>query len=374
MKIDNDTSTLFVKQDLFANISPKKASNATGKALDNILIADRNKFEQDISADSYIVDINNTQSTTNNNTNVILYHDKYYNYDDSIWSAHEAIEYTEVFIGEALYWNDKNPGAFAESMSHVARSLNTYLRFQSDTDSLKDDAYLNSLQERFDALDPNCEDNVLNQLRDLVSTTRKGKVIEVSEKNFTCQAEFDADIEDNLGNINAKNNNAENNQSELAKAQKQNYIATMTQTVNNANIMAKLLNNKANPNAGYALADISNINAKTEDSADAQEKQSLFNSLQDNDDIDANMQKDKQNISARSILKLDWKIASTIYAQQHKDIAGLYDSYCNYAQPCKGIAGLYYSYCSKDNASNASTSDNSNTSENKTQTSYDLFV
>lgn len=356
MKIDNDASTLFVKQDLFANISPKKASNATGKALDNILIADRNKFEQDISADSYIVDINNTQSTTNN-TNVILYHDKYYNYDDSIWSAHEAIEYTEVFICEALYWNDKNPGAFAESMSHVARSLNTYLRFQTDTDSLKDDAYLNSLQERFDELDPNAENNVLNQLRDLVSTTRKGKVIEVSEKNFTCQAEFDADIEDNLGNINVKNNNAENNQSELAKDKKQNYIATMTQTVNNANIMAKLLNNKQNANAGYALADIPDVNAKTEDGDNTKERQALFSSLRDDDDIDATMQKNKQNTSARSILKLDWKIASTIYAQQHKDLAGLYDFYCR-----------------KDNTSNVSTSNNSNTGENKTQTSYDLFV
>ena len=373
MKIDNDTSTLFVKQDLFANGSPKKASNATGKALDNILITDRNKFEQDISADSYIVDINNTQNTTSN-TNIVMQYYKDYNYDDGIWSAHEAINSTELFIGEALYWNDKNAGAFAESMISVARSLNTYLRFQSDTDSLKDDAYLNSLQERFDELDPNGEDNVLNQLRDLVSTTRKGKVIEISEKNFTCQAEFDADIEDKLGNINIKNNNAENNKSELAKTQKQNYIATMTQTMNNANIMAKLLNNKANPNAGYALADIPGINAKTEDSADAQEKQSLFDSLQDDDDIDSSMQKNKQNTSTRSILKLDWKIASTIYAQQHKDIAGLYDAYCSYDQPYNGLAGLYYSYCSKDNTSNTTTSSNSNTSENKTQTSYDLFV
>ena len=373
MKIDNDTSRLFVKQDLFANISPKKASNATGKALDNILIADRNKFEQDISADSYIVDINNTQNATNN-TNIIMQYYKDYNYDDGIWSAHGAISSTEVFIGEALYWYDKNAGGFAESMIHVARSLNTYLRFQSDTDSLKDDAYLNSLQERFDELDPNGEDDVLNQLRDLVSTTKKGKVIDVSKQNFTCQAEFNADIEDKLGNIAKKNNNAKNNQSELAKAQKQNYIATMTQTVNNANIMAKLLNNKANPNAGYALADIPGINAKTEDSADAQDKQSLFNSLQDTDDIDSTMQKNKQNTSTHSILKLDWKIASTIYAQQHKGIAGLYDAYCNYDQPYNGLAGLYDSYRSKGNTSNASTSGNSNTNENKTQTSYDLFV
>ena len=337
MKIDNNTSTLFVKQDLFANISPKKASNATGKALDNTLIADRNKFEQNISADSYIVDINNTQNTANN-TNVILYHDKYYNYDDSIWSAHEAISSTEVFIGEALYWNDKNSGAFAESMIHVARSLNTYLRFQSDPDSLKDNPYLNSLQERFDELDPNAENNVLNQLRDLVSTTRKGKVIEVSEQNFTCQAEFNSDIRDNLGNITIKNNNVENNKSELAKDKKQNYIATMTQTVNNANIMAKLLNNKANPNAGYALADIPDTSAKTEDADDTKERQSLFNSLQNDDDIDSNMQKNKQNTSARSILKLDWKNASTIYAQQHKGIAGLYDAYCSYDQPYNGLA------------------------------------
>ena len=356
MKIDNDTSTLFVKQDLFANISPKKASNATGKALDNTLIADRNKFEQDISADSYIVDINNTQNTTNN-TNIIMQYYKDYNYDDGIWSEDEAIDTAEVFIGEALYWYDKNPSGFAESMIHVARSLNTYLRFQSDTDSLKDDAYLNSLQERFDELDPNGKDDVLNQLRDLVSTTRKGKVIEISEKNFTCQAEFDAEIHDNLGNIAIKNNNAKNNQSELAKTKKQNYIATMTQTVNNANIMAKLLNNKANPNAGYALADIPGINAKTEDSADAQEKQSIFNSLRNDDDIDSNMQKNKQNTSTHSVLKFDWKIASTIYALQHKDLAGVYDFYCR-----------------KDNTSNTTTSSNSNTSENKTQTSYDLFV
>lgn len=373
MKIDNDTSTLFVKQDLFANISPKKASNATGKALDNILIADRNKFEKDISADSYIVDINNTQNTTNN-TNIIMQYYKDYNYDDGIWSAHDAINTTEVFIGEALYWNDKNSGAFAESMISVARSLNTYLRFQSDTDSLKDDAYLNSLQERFDELDPNCEDNVLNQLRDLVATTKKGKVIDVSKQNFTCQAEFNADIEDKLGNIAPKNNNAENNKAELAKDKKQNYIATMTQTVNNANIMAKLLNNKQNANAGYALADIPDVNAKTEDGDNTKERQALFSSLRYDDDIDATMQKNKQNTSTRSILKLDWKIASTIYAQQHKDIAGLYDSYCSYDQPYNGIAGLYYSYYSKDNISNASTSGNSNTGENKTQTSYDLFV
>ena len=343
------------------------------QSVDNILIADRNKFEKDTFGDSYIVDINNTQNTTNN-TNVIMYHDKYYNFDDGIWSPHAAITSAEVSIGEALYWNDKNSGAFAESMIAVARSLNTYLRFQSDTDSLKDDAYLNSLQERFDELDPNGENNVLNQLRDLVSTTKKGKVIDVSEQNFTCQAEFNAEIHDNVGNIAIKNNNAENNKAELAKTQKQNYIATMTQTVNNANIMAKLLNNKQNTNAGYALADIPDTSAKTEATDDTKERQALFSSLRYDDDIDATMQKNKQNTSTRSILKLDWKIASTIYAQQHKDIAGLYDAYCSYDQPYKGIAGLYYSYYSKDNTSNASTSNNSNTSENKTQTSYDLFV
>ena len=49
MKIDNDTSTLFVKQDLFANGSAKKASNATSKELDNALIADRNTIELNLS-------------------------------------------------------------------------------------------------------------------------------------------------------------------------------------------------------------------------------------------------------------------------------------------------------------------------------------
>ena len=70
MKIDNDTSTIFVKQDLFANPSAKKASNATGNELDNMLVADRNQIDIDIFGDSYDVKLDsqklsNTPGTIN---------------------------------------------------------------------------------------------------------------------------------------------------------------------------------------------------------------------------------------------------------------------------------------------------------------------
>lgn len=337
MKISNGSSLLFVKQDLFAKLSPNKASFVSGKELDSAIVADRNKFDRDIFGDSYSVDINSDA----NNTNIrkLMYYNGDYDYDDSIWSKSEAIDSTEVYIGEVFksYNKTGSEGVFRENMNNVARSLNTYSRFQTDTNDLKDDAYLQSLQDRFDIIDPNGENALVSQMRNMVSTIQNGGIISITDKKFTTQVEAligkpEENFHDDSSDIAYKDDKNKDKQAELVTKKKQSYTADIVQTKNDADMLSKLLNNDEISTSGQSLKDIANINTDTEreNKANARKTSKLLQNLIFKDDNRlAQKTKNQKNdeLDKSSLTKSDWMNASHDYAKEHKDISDIYRIY-----------------------------------------------
>ena len=359
MKIDNDTSTLFVKQDLFANPSAKKASNATGEELDNALIADINTIDMNRWGDSYNVqlDPNSKHVSVGGMITQFGYIDdrspEYQNlsidwkgdYNQFLLTPEDAAAEMETFIGSAL--NRTNSDSYAWDMKCFAQNLNSYMKFQTDSYDPDQDAYLNGLTKRFDLLDPDHQDTRINQMRSMITTAQSGDVIHVDTENFSEQIEKSfaqspaADFSNQAANNNNKNNTFDkyklNNQQILA------YKISMTLAQNDASLMSKLLykgNDQHFTTAAEAMKSYQNDESNTSATEMSDKKRHLKNTPPNEtahaEAKQANIVNEVQNTSEEQgaskfrITAADWQQVSKNYAAENKDelsaIYGIYNS------------------------------------------------
>ena len=313
MKIDSDTSTLFVKQDLFANPSAKKASNATGKELDNVLIVDRNQTDRDIFGDSYSVELNGQKINANATRETITF-----NGDYAWWTAtsDDTVASIETFVSAAL-GATKNPVTYADYMTDLARSLNSYMRFQSDDYNPEDDSYMQSIIERFDSLDPEQQDSRINQMRNMIKTAQSGMTIHVDDDKFIKKVnESFPNIDENpitsTKNINKKTNNT------FSKSNAKSYQITMNQIQNSASLLSKLLDKDDNQQQSTSLDNILHFSTDNQDSSEdiTDKKRKLKYVQQDNDKDKTDTTTESHDTKAK-ITSFDWNTVSKNYADAH---------------------------------------------------------
>ena len=310
MKIDNDASTLFVKQDLFANGSAKKASNATGKELDDMLILNRNQTEQDIFGDSYSVELKGQKINANATHETITF-----NGDYDWWSVtpEDSVANIEKHIQCALK-DIKNPVTYSDYMTSLARSLNSYMRFQSNDYNPEDDYYMQSINERFDALDPEHQDSRLNQMRDMIKTVQSGMIIHVDDDKFIKKVnESFPNIDENpitsTKNTNKKTNNA------ISQDNAQSYQITMSQIQNSASLLSKLLNKDDDQQQSTSLGDILHLKTDDKDSSeDITDKKRKLKYVQQDDDKDQTYAATESHDTKTKITSFDWNTVSKEYA------------------------------------------------------------
>lgn len=187
MKVNNDTSILFVKQDLFANKSPGKASNITGSELDSKLIADINNNDSERFDESYQVDFTTTpvKSADEGKTYVIKWDpNSDYLACKDLATKEGMANSIEASIQQLFKNKYSNLGAVTSDLVEVTRGLNTYVYCSKDVDDLKNDSYLRSLTERFDQLDPNGKDPMITQLRSMVQQAQQGITVHVTDDKY----------------------------------------------------------------------------------------------------------------------------------------------------------------------------------------------
>lgn len=187
MKVNNDTSILFVKQDLFANKSPSKASNITGSELNSKLIADINKNDSEHLDESYQVDFTATpvKSATEGKTYVIKWDpNSDYLACKELATKEGTARSIETSIQQVFRDKYSNLGAVTAGLVDVTRALNTYVYCSNGVDDLKNDSYLRSLTERFDQLDPNGKDPMITQLRSMVQQAQQGITVHVTDDKY----------------------------------------------------------------------------------------------------------------------------------------------------------------------------------------------
>ena len=187
MKVNNDTSILFVKQDLFVNKSPGKASNITGSELDSKLIADINQNDREHLDQSYQVDFTTTpvKSAAEGKTYVIKWDlNSDYLPCKELATKEGTANSIEANIQQLFKNKYSNLGAVTSDLVEVTRALNTYVYCSKDVDDLKNDSYLRSLTERFDQLDPNGKDPMITQLRSMVQQAQQGITVHVTDDKY----------------------------------------------------------------------------------------------------------------------------------------------------------------------------------------------
>ena len=359
MKIDNDASTLFVKQDLFANGSAKKSSNATGKELDNALIADRNTIEINKWGDSYYVqlDPNSKHVSIGGMITQFGYIDDrspgYQNlsitwtgdFDECALTPGDAVFGIETFVSASL--KDTTPAGYDWDMKCLARELNSYMKFQPDSYDPEQDAYMKGLTERFDLLDPEHQDTRINQMRTLVQTVQGGNIIHVDNENFINQVKDSFDqppaitIPDKETANTKKNKNFD--QYKLNHQQILAYKISMTLAQNDASLMSKLLykgNDKHFTTAAEAMKFSQGNESNTASTEMRDKKLRLENGAQSgdaakvkdeqSDDVD-NAQKnapEEQGTPKSRVTATDWNTLSKDYTAENKSALSLiYDVY-----------------------------------------------
>lgn len=104
-----------------------------------------------------------------------MYHDFYSDYERA--SLSRTMRDLENGIRGILQLGSKNPGLAVGSIRvEVIRQLNAYGHHQKALGhTLLGDPYLNSILDRLGALDPKCENPLVNKLRSLVGNTMIGK-------------------------------------------------------------------------------------------------------------------------------------------------------------------------------------------------------
>ena len=328
MKIANDTSTLFVKQDLFANPSAKKASNATDKELDNVLIVDRNQTDRDIFGDSYDVKLDsqklsNTPGTINAGG------------DYGIWETKTGDIYgIELRIQNALSASSiQNDEVYAFEMKQLARDLNQYMSFQPNDYDPKQDTYMQSLKDRFDAIDPDQQDTRINLMRDMIDTVQNGNTIHIKDDEFVRKIKESAIAPTTIISPNTKKNNISNKDNDnFISQQIQSYKISMTQAQNEASLMSKLLDVNTSSN-NVSAADILKFDSNNKDKNYSVEMRDKIHEL-DDDDSFANLDNkqstssNEQTDSKATITAIYWNAVTKNYAVEHeKDIPIVLEAY-----------------------------------------------
>ena len=355
MKIDNDTSTLFVKQDLFANPSAKKASNASGKELDNALIADINTTDKNKWGNSYDVQLDlNSKHISSNGFMITQFgyidgnSSEYQNlsidwkgdYNQFLLTPEDAALGMETFVSSAL--KRTNSDSYAWDMKCFAQNLNSYMKFQPDSYDPKQDSYLNSLTERFDLLDPDHQDKRINQMRSMITTAQSGDVIHVDTDNFAEQIEksFTQLPAADFSNQAANNKNNTFDKYKLNHQQILSYKLSMTLAKNDASLMSKLLY-KGNDLHFTTAAEVMNFSKNNESNTSSTEmrdkKRHLENAAQpDNAETKqastVNEQKnvsEEQGAAKSKVTATAWQQVSKNYTAENKDalspIYGIYN-------------------------------------------------
>lgn len=121
-----------------------------------------------------------------NEPEVELFHPKLYlpsdNYytDRGIYAKYESACALEDFISSSLQSELREKGLTDWDLKHVARALNSYAAGR-DKGEKGYDKYLQSLQDRFDMLDPDRKDAQLNLMRYMVDSAANGKLIAVDD-------------------------------------------------------------------------------------------------------------------------------------------------------------------------------------------------
>ena len=318
MKIDNDTSALFVKQNLFANGSAKKASNATGKELDDMLILNRNQTEQDIFGDSYSVELKGQKIDANPTHEVITFKGDYDWWASTPENAVARIENNIICVLSVK----KGQASYTDYMSDLARSLNSYMSFQSDDYNPEGDSYMQSINERFDALDPEHQDSRINQIRSMIKTVQGGKTIHVDDEKFINEVHdsFFAVGENPIPSAKATTKKTYNPTNPDSA---QSYQITMSQIQNSADLLAKLLNKDNDKHTSASLSDILHFDTDNQDTSDdiTDKKRNLEHIQQnertdsrENDDNEADVLDNKTRITA-----YDWTVASKEYSISNKN-------------------------------------------------------
>ena len=329
MKIDNDTSTLFVKQDLFANPSAKKASNATGEELDNALVADRNQIDIDIFGDSYDVKLDGIKLSNTPGTIDL-------GGDYGTWFTKNGNAYgIELRIQNALSASSiQNDEVYAFEMKSLARDLNQYMTFQPNDYDPRQDKYMQSLKDRFDAIDPDQQDTRINLMRKMIDTVQNGNTIHIKDDEFVRKIKESAIDQTTIISANTKKNNINNkNNDNLISQQVQAYKISMTQAQNDASLMSKLLDVNTSSN-NVSAADIlkfdsdntgKDYSAKMRDKLHKLGDDDSFSNLDNKQSASSNEQ---QTDSKATITAIDWNRLTKNYAVEHeKDIPIVLEAY-----------------------------------------------
>ena len=354
MKIDNDTSTLFVKQDLCQSIG-KKASNATGKELDNALVADINTTDKNRWGGSYDVQLDpNSKHVSSNGFMITQFgyidgnNPEYQNlsidwkgdYNQFLLTPEDAASEMETFVSSAL--KRTNSDSYAWDMKCFAQNLNSYMKFQPDSYDPKQDAYLNSLTERFDLLDPDHQDKRINQMRSMITTAQSGDVIHVDTDDFAEQIEksFAQSPAADFSNQAANNKNNTFDKYKLNHQQILAYKISMTLAKNDASLMSKLLykgNDQHFTTAAEAMKLSQNNESNTSSTEMRDKKRHLENAVQpDNTEAKQNdIVNEQQSLSEEpgapksKVTATAWQQVSKDYTAENKDdlslIYGIYN-------------------------------------------------
>ena len=345
MKISNDSSLLFVKQDLLINTSLSKASNASGRDLDAALIADRNKFDRDIFGDSYNVELKSKKiavggmitpfgyldSNSEGFTSKTITFNKG-DYDDFTITTGDAAYDIETYVQAALgsFGSRSNQAVYTYYMQDFARSLNSYMRFQGDHYDPEQDSYLQSLTDRFDALDPEQQDSRLNQMRKMIKTAQGGSVIHVDDDDFIKQVEQSAITEPTIISPTTTINNKDNKET-LTTKKVQAYRISMIQAQNSANLVSKMLGDSYDNNNAKSIDNILNFNQDNGRTADIEMRNKKLKLEQEEAyDISTKQEPyDEQPETKIVITAKKWNDFSTNYASEHKKDLPLLDAIHN---------------------------------------------
>lgn len=322
MKIDNDTSTLFVKQDLFANPSAKKASNATGKELDNVLIVDRNRTDRDIFGNSY--DVKLDSNSINSTHGIIDINGDYDPLAKSNTTKDDTISDIELRIQNALSSSSsQNDEVYAFEIKRLGFALNNYMKIQNDDYDAKQDTYIQSLKDRFDSLDPDHQDTRINLIRNMIDTVQSGNVIHIKDDEFARQIKASAIDQTTTLPANTKKNSSTYNDNDILNSRQiQAYKVSMIQSHNNASLLSKLLNIDT-VQSDTSTFDITSFifNDKDNDSSlkmrDKLRKLANENNYSNIDNTQADANDNNMN-SKSTITATDWNKLTKNYAIEHK--------------------------------------------------------
>lgn len=365
MKVNNDTSILFVKQDLFANKSPSKESNITGSELDSKLIADINQNDSKRLDESYQVDFTATpvKSAAEGKTYVIKWDpNSDYLACKELATKEGTANSIEANIQQLFKNKYSNLGAVTSDLVEVTRALNTYVYCSKDVDDLKNDSYLRSLTERFDQLDPNGKDPMITQLRSMVQQAQQGITVHVTDDKYIANinqaAESFAVPPPQIWEYSDLTLVMEKQKQKQAEKNflQQSFEISIMNIENEADTLDKLLDDDSDSNtaddtdeqsAQKPVSEIANIDSQAADSDSKDDVKEIkmkinFSKYEEESFMDFCKRKNeaaikeynekREKVKARGDISInDWLSTAKEYFTQHKDIG--FDGYEAFWEP-----------------------------------------